>query len=270
MSKKSDQFKQENSRDKRVKGSVQKLANKLWELFTPKQVAKKLGVSTQKATAIKKGIDSGKIYSPDVRSLLQQEVIKGELKRDLNRINKRELKKANAAADKRQKKYIKNIKKYSKIEKPKKKKEKISRELKEFLRDQGISLKEFKKQSRKIQKEIKQEFKESSKQVGRKGEIYYPNTKALNQDYKKYKTASYAHASYDSALKWWQGVTGGAGYFVILRKKSKKTGKEIFYVMDIDPDRKRKGKGKKSKKVNNYQSDRAQKLEEKFLESEDF
>lgn len=273
MAKKSDQFKQENSRDKRVKGSVKKLAAKLWELFTPKEIGKKLGVSTQKATAIKKGIDSGKIYNPDVRSLLQQEVIKGELKRDLNKIGKRELKKANAAADKKQKKYIKNIKKYGKIEKPKpkKKREKISKELKEFLKDQGITLKEFKKQSRKIQKEIKQEFKDTVKQIGREGEIYYPTTKALKQDYTNFKVASYRHNSYESALNWWKGVTGGAGYFVILRKKSKKTGQEVFFVVDIDPNRKRKGEGKKSKKKNNYQTDRALKLEKKFIEeSEDF
>jgi hypothetical protein len=63
----------------------------------------------------------------------------------------------------------------------------------------------------------------------------------------------------------------GAGYFVILRKKSKKTGQEVFFVVDIDPNRKRKGEGKKSKKKNNYQTDRALKLEKKFIEeSEDF
>jgi hypothetical protein len=142
----------------------------------------------------------------------------------------------------------------------------ISKELKEFLKDQGITLKEFEKQSRKVQKEYKDEFKETRPVEGNAGEWYYPNSKALNKDYKNTKVASYRHSSYDSALKWWKGVTGGAGYFVILRKKSSKTGRELFFVMDIDPNRRRKGT---SKKVSDYQSDRALKLEEKFREAED-
>ena len=143
----------------------------------------------------------------------------------------------------------------------------VSRELKEFLKDQGLTLREFNKQSRKIQREYKDEFKETRPQQGDAGEWYYPNTKALNQDYKNVKVASYRHSTYESALNWWKGVTGGAGYFVILRKKSKKTGKELFFVMDIDPNRRRKGT---SKKVSDYQSDRALKLEEKFREAEDY
>lgn len=148
-----------------------------------------------------------------------------------------------------------------------KKTTKVSPELKDYLKEQGLTLKEFNKQSRKIQKEYKEEFRETRPQQGMDGEWYYPNTKALKEDYKNPKVASYRHNSYESALKWWKGVTGGAGYFVILRKKSPKTGKELFFVMDIDPERRRKGT---SKKVSDYQTDRALKLEEKFREAEDY
>lgn len=142
----------------------------------------------------------------------------------------------------------------------------ISRELKNFLKDQGITKREYEKQSRKIQKEYEREFRETQPQQGRAGEWYYPNTKALKADYRNFKVASYRHNSYESALKWWKGVTGGAEYFVILRKKSSKTGQELFFVMDIDPNRRRKGT---SKKVADYQSDRALKLEAKYREAED-
>lgn len=154
----------------------------------------------------------------------------------------------------------------AKSSKPVKKSKPISRDLKNFLKDQGLTLKEFNKQSRKARREIESEFKETRPSQDRSGAWYYPNTKALSQDYKNSKVASYRHSTYDSAVKWWEGVTGGAEYFVILRKRSKKTGQELFFVMDIDPNRRRKGT---SKKVADYQTDRALKLEEKFREAED-
>lgn len=247
MAKKSDQFKQENSKDKRVRGTVKKLAAKLWELFTPKQIGKKLGVSTQKATAIKKGINSGKIYSPEVKKILEKEINKEKKKQETK---------------------IKNESIRIEVREFAKEKGLKVKDFKGFLKDQGVSFADFKKQADDERKKIESEFANENKQIGKDGEIYYPSAKVLNKDYTGYKVASYAHHSYESALNWWKGVTGGAGYFVILRKKSKKTGREIFYVMDIDPNRKR-GEGKKSKKKNNYASDRALKLEEKFLESED-
>lgn len=148
-----------------------------------------------------------------------------------------------------------------------KKSKPISLDLKNFLKDQGLTLKEFNKQSRKVQREYKKEFDETRPTQDRAGAWYYPNTQALKSDYKNSKVASYRHSTYDSALKWWKGVTGGAEYFVILRKKSSKTGQSLFFVMDIDPNRRRKGT---SKKVSDYQTDRALKLEEKFRESEDY
>lgn len=290
MAKKSDQFKQENSKDKRVRGSVKKLAAKLWELLTPKQIGKKLGVSTQKATAIKKGINSGKIYSPEVKKILEKEVKRAEPKKK---------KTTEGGGSSKTKVKIIKIEPFETLmqivsgAKDKRTLPSVQKEIKYLFENfnaaeiaekiglanyqQAVALRKrvengesYSPELRDLLREAREKLESEYKIVGKEGEIYYPSTKALNKDYTGYKTASYAHNSYESALKWWKGVTGGAGYFVILRKKSKKTGREIFYVMDIDPDRKRPGKGKKSKKINNYQTDRALKLEEKFLETEDY
>jgi hypothetical protein len=248
----------ENTKDKRsIKGS-KKILSDLEKNFRDSDIAKALNISPQKWGSIKSRIKSGKLYSPDLKNLLTEKSVslfargkskkQNEFKKGLKRLDR-------------------EISKTQKAIKEKKPKKKIDRDLKNFLKDQGITEKEFRKQSRKIQKELKEEFRETRPSRGGAGEWYYPNTKTLNQDYKNVKVASYRHASYESALNWWKGVTGGAGYFVILRKKSKKTGRELFFVMDIDPSRRRKGT---SKKVSDYQSDRALKLEEKFREAEDF
>lgn len=248
----------ENNKDKRSIKGTKKIVSDLEKNFRDSDIAKALNISPQKWGSVKKRIKSGKIYSPDLKNLLTEKsaslFAKGKSKKQ------EEFKKGLKRLDRKIEKTSKDIK----AKKPARKK--IDRDFKNFLRDQGITEKEFRKQNRRIQRELKDEFNETRPNQGDSGEWYYPNTKALQQDYKNFKVASYRHASYDSALKWWEGVTGGAGYFVILRKKSKKTGKELFFVMDIDPNRRRKGT---SKKVSNYQTDRALKLEEKFREAED-
>lgn len=247
----------ENNKDKRSIRGTKKIVSDLQDNFRDSDIAKALNISPQKWGSIKKRIKSGELYSPDLKNLLTEKsaslFAKGkskkqdEFKRGLKRLDKK-------------------IEKTSKDIKRKKSKKKIDRGLKNFLKDQGITLKEFNKQSRAYRREVEREYKESVAQLDKSGAWYYPNTKALKKDYSNFKVASYRHSTLDSARKWWKGVTGGAEYFVILRKKSTKTGAELFFVMDIDPNRKRKGT---SKKVSNYQSDRALKLEAKFREAED-
>ena len=63
---------QEISHDKRTVKSVQRLTRELRQEFKPHEIAHELGISTQKWTAIRKRIEEGKAYGPELRESLKQ------------------------------------------------------------------------------------------------------------------------------------------------------------------------------------------------------
>ena len=64
-------FFKQTSRDKRTVSSTKRAAAELQEGRTPKEVAQSLGISTQKWTAVKKKIQKGEVYGPEVRDTLK-------------------------------------------------------------------------------------------------------------------------------------------------------------------------------------------------------
>jgi hypothetical protein len=64
----------EISRDRRTIRSVQRLTRELISNARPKEIAAELGMSTQRWTAIRKKIESGQAYSPELRESLKQAV----------------------------------------------------------------------------------------------------------------------------------------------------------------------------------------------------
>jgi len=65
-------FFRQTSRDKRTVKSTQRAAQELQEGRRPKEVADQLGISVQKWTAVKKQIQSGKAYGPELKGVLQE------------------------------------------------------------------------------------------------------------------------------------------------------------------------------------------------------
>jgi len=64
-------FFKQTSHDKRTVKSTQRAAAELSEGRKPKEVASQLGMSYQRWTAIKKQIDKGQAYSPELRDILK-------------------------------------------------------------------------------------------------------------------------------------------------------------------------------------------------------
>lgn len=72
------QFLKNNTRDARTRKSTQRAARDFFEGKTSREAGEQLGVSYQRATAIRRGIEKGQIYSPELRDLLQENVKEGE------------------------------------------------------------------------------------------------------------------------------------------------------------------------------------------------
>lgn len=62
----------ESAHDKRTIKTTKREARELSKQLPPKEIAKKLGISPQKWTAINKDIKKGKIYGPEIRDKLRQ------------------------------------------------------------------------------------------------------------------------------------------------------------------------------------------------------
>lgn len=60
------------TRDRRTRKSTQKAAAEFFEGKRAKQAGEELGVSYQRAAAIKRGIESGKYYSPELRDIFKE------------------------------------------------------------------------------------------------------------------------------------------------------------------------------------------------------
>ena len=104
--------------DKRTLSSTKAAARALASEFKPSQIAAKLGISTQKWTAVKSKIQKGKLFNPDLRDLLR----KVESKLSGRKVERKETKQERAAR-----------------------------------LDLGLSKKEFKEQNKKIKKQIRRE-----------------------------------------------------------------------------------------------------------------
>lgn len=218
------------ARDKRTKSTTQKAAHVLDE-FAPSVVAQKMGISTQKLTGIKKQINSGKLYSPELRDFLRSVGNK-----------------------------LLGIKSKEEIE------------FEKFLKSEGLTKKEFKKQQKELEQEIKKEEsaptggvagdevvkvgKEKRIQYrgGKEGEegkeggvYYYKYHEDLLKDAPESKVVKTV-GDYKQARAWWGEIGGGSVYFVISRVKATGKGNEGKYkyqVVDIrtnDERNNRKGK----------------------------
>ena len=87
------------------------------------------------------------------------------------------------------------------------------------------------KQADKIYKEFKS-GKESAPVMGRAGEIYFEDHKALIKEVPHAKIVK-TLPSKKQAVEWWKRIGGGSVYFVISSAKSKKSGQTLYYVSDI-------------------------------------
>jgi len=66
---------QATSRDKRTIRSTQRIVKEISQQSRPKQIARELGISTQKWVSIRKKIQEGKAYSPELRESLKQAAV---------------------------------------------------------------------------------------------------------------------------------------------------------------------------------------------------
>jgi len=65
-------FRETNRGGKRAQKETQRAARELWKERTDKQVAQELGISRQKATSLRKRVQEGKAYSPELKEVLRQ------------------------------------------------------------------------------------------------------------------------------------------------------------------------------------------------------
>ena len=218
--------------DKRTLSTTKAAARALAAEFKPNQIAAKLGITTQKWTAVKNKITKGKLFNPDLRDLLR----KVESKLSGRKIERKETKEEKAAR-----------------------------------LDLGLSKKEFKEQNKKIKKEsglpeggivgdqvakVKKE-KRVQYRGGREGEegkeggvYYYKYHEDLLKDAPECKIV-FTGGDYAQARVWWGDIGGGNVYFVISREKAKgkkNEGKYKYHVVDIrtNEERARKNRGKLS------------------------
>lgn len=183
-------------RDKRTQKSVKRVAVSLFDNFRASEIANTdafNGLSYQKIGAIKKKIASGKLYSPELRELLNQ----------------------------------------------------ASQELQE-----------------------KQEIyiKENEVEESKEGVLIFKNDKALN-DYQKKQGKSWEIASsmkpnLKQAKTWHRDAGNGAMYFAILKRNWR--GREVFFIVDIDPNRASRNTKRGSKTINEYYTKRGKQLWENF------
>lgn len=100
---------------------------------------------------------------------------------------------------------------------------------------------------------------EESEESGLK---FFKNEKALNKHQndinKSWEIASAMLPSYKQAENWYKNSGNGAEYFAIVRRKW--GGKEVFFIVDIDPNRSSRIRRKGKKSFNEYATQRAQQL----------
>lgn len=244
--------------DKRTLSSTKAAARALSSEFKPSQIAAKLGISTQKWTAVKGKIQKGKLFNPDLRDLLR----KVESKLSGRKIERKETKEEKAAR-----------------------------------LDLGLTKKEFKEQNKKIKQEsglpeggvvgdqtvkIKKEKKEVRVQYrgGRDGEegkeggvYYYKYHEDLKKDAPECKVVKTV-GDYKQARAWWAEIGAGSAYFAISRIKATGRGNEGKYkyqVVDIrtnDERNRRKGKGSSASKARE-EVERAQEVYNNYKEGKE-
>lgn len=214
MARKSAKFQADKSVDKRTRSSVKSLTDKLTKLFKPKDIAKSLGMSVQKWTSTKKQIQQGKIYSPQVRDILKKEVNKTS-SRPLNKVI--------------EKTTGQSVKKLSRTQ---------ERELKRYLKDQGLDPKEFKKQSKKLLRDIAREEKLNNEiKIGKRKYknqhleyVYYGNLEKL-QNRVRHARSIKRLPTLEQAVEWWKKIGGGAEYFAIARDRGP-SGQDLYHVVE--------------------------------------
>lgn len=133
--------------DKRTRTTTKAAARALASEFKPSQIAAKLGISTQKWTAVKGKILKGKLFNPDLRDLLR----KAEQKLSGRKVERKESKAERAAR-----------------------------------LDLGLSKKEFAAQNKKIKKELRKEDSKIGVEK-RGGVYFYKNHEDLTKKVKHAK-----------------------------------------------------------------------------------
>ncbi len=172
------------------KPSLKKIATQLKGKLTPSDIARRLKISPQKWGAVQKKIKRGDSIDPKIQKAL--------------------------------------IKQSGKLSKPRKSKKDI--EFEKFLKDSGLTKREFKKQQTKLKRELKKE--KGVPTLGRSGEVFFESHNALKKNIPHARTIKTIPNRKD-AVNWWKGIGGGRDYFVITQSISKKTGKPLFNVVDI-------------------------------------
>lgn len=209
----------EGSQDKRTISSTKKTLKQL-EKLKPSEIAKKLKISVQKWTAIKKDIKAGKVYGRGAITQLKKALPK-EKKQAKKRTRADQL---SAAEKKRARATLKELQENEKLKrkakKPKREKLKPSKNKKRILK------------------------RKTAAQADKSGAIVFNSHRTLKGKVRHAKIVKTV-SSKKQALDWWKGIGGGSAYFVISKGKSQKTGADLWHVVDIRTQKElsRKNKG---------------------------
>lgn len=218
----------ESSEDKRTLKTTKKLLKQLDE-FKPSEVAKKLKISVQKWTAIKKDIKAGNIYGRKNNAKLNSVLFNERVKHLKDKPTKKEIKKLkeqelSAAEKKRARATLKELQENEKLKrkakKPKREKLKPSKKKKRILK------------------------RKTAAQEDKSGAIVFNSHRTLKGKVRHAKIVK-TISSKKQATEWWKGIGGGSAYFVISKGKSQKTGADLWHVVDIRTQKElsRKNKG---------------------------
>jgi hypothetical protein len=212
---------EQENRDKRTQGGIKKALGILTEKFKPSEIAKKLGISTQKWTSTKKQIEKGKLYNPDLKNLLNK-------KAGIKPPESKEQKAAREEFGLTRAEWEKQIKKIQREEKA---------ELKRTL--------------------IAQE-KELGYEVSKDG-IYTYESESIAKKYFRHRREVKTLPSHNQAKNWLRKIGNVSAYFIIVKEKSKKSGQDLYKVYDIRSPKERRTRAAQKNKKNNGES-RAQEI----------
>ena len=237
--------------DKRTLSTTKAAARALAAEFKPNQIAAKLGITTQKWTAVKNKITKGKLFNPDLRDLLR----KVESKLSGRKIERKETKEEKAArldlglSKKEFKEQNKKIKKESGLPEGGIVGDQVAKVKKESGLPEGGIVGD---QVAKVKKEKRVQYRGGREgEEGKEGGVYYYKYhEDLLKDAPECKIV-FTGGDYAQARVWWGDIGGGNVYFVISREKAKgkkNEGKYKYHVVDIrtNEERARKNRGKLS------------------------